>query len=347
MIGGKVYRLDHPNWIQIEITNRCNLSCTMCPRNYLKIDFIDMSFEVYQTVVDKLQPNSQVALVGLGEPMMHRHLFDMIDYAKQKGHRVSTTTNGYLMNEKARHEILNSGLDYLRISVDEAKLEDGQDPLNHPYNAKVLENVAKLITLRGSATVPHIMFNVVVSKQNYEIVPTIIRWAQELHVDAVNLIKLAKSGFGVERLTLAEETHLFETYHQLGRELGVEITSNYLTKDNPPPICPFFASFLYVNVHGQATPCCHLAESAFAVGNLLETSLDEIWHGEGLRKFWQKDSQTICQGCHLMLWENEGQPRWTQHPELIFASEPVSSQNGSSPPAKVPLAGLINKVLKR
>jgi radical SAM protein with 4Fe4S-binding SPASM domain len=316
-----MFRMERPNWIQIEVTNRCNLSCTMCPRNYLNIDIVDMHFDVYKAVIQKLHPGGLVSLVGLGEPLMHRRIFDMVRYAKDHDHEVSITTNGFLLNQHARREIVDTKLDYLRISVDEAS--PGEQPqLNHPYNAKVFDNVRELLKLRENGSQPHIMFNVVVSRLNTQIVPDIIHRGHELDIDAVNLIKLAKSGHGLERLTLYEEERLFKLYHQLGDELGLEIRSTYVTKDDLPPICPFFANFLYVNVHGQATPCCHLGESAFAVGNLLEDPADEIWNGEAMRKFWQKDSKTLCQDCHLMLWKNEGEPIWSQNPELIFADEP-------------------------
>ena len=43
-----------PRQVQIEITNRCNMDCPMCPREDLNIELEHMDWSKFVTVVDKL-----------------------------------------------------------------------------------------------------------------------------------------------------------------------------------------------------------------------------------------------------------------------------------------------------
>ena len=83
-----------PRYVQIEVTNRCNLDCHMCPREDLNIELEHMDWDKFTTVVDKLQDHEDITLTGWGEPFLHPRIFDMIAYCKEKGHKVMITSNG-------------------------------------------------------------------------------------------------------------------------------------------------------------------------------------------------------------------------------------------------------------
>ena len=88
-----------PRQVQIEITNRCNMDCPMCPREVLDIELEHMDWDKFITVVDKLTERESITLTGWGEPFLHPRIFDMIAYCKERGHRVMITSNGLFSNE--------------------------------------------------------------------------------------------------------------------------------------------------------------------------------------------------------------------------------------------------------
>ena len=45
-------RLDFPNRVTIELTNRCNVSCTFCHRQVVQMELGDMSYELYNKIID-------------------------------------------------------------------------------------------------------------------------------------------------------------------------------------------------------------------------------------------------------------------------------------------------------
>ena len=42
-----------PRQVQIEITNRCNMDCPMCPREVLEIELEHMDWDKFVAVVDQ------------------------------------------------------------------------------------------------------------------------------------------------------------------------------------------------------------------------------------------------------------------------------------------------------
>jgi len=53
-----------PRQVQIEITNRCNLDCHMCPREDLEIELEHMDWDKFVGVVDRLHDKEEITLTG-------------------------------------------------------------------------------------------------------------------------------------------------------------------------------------------------------------------------------------------------------------------------------------------
>src|SRR3954470_19328708 len=96
-------RTDLPREVQLEVTNRCNLDCDMCPRlTLLKVPEVDMSRETFDAVLGRLDAPESITLTGWGEPLMHPQLFDFVAEINRRfeGCDVSITTNGHLLTER-------------------------------------------------------------------------------------------------------------------------------------------------------------------------------------------------------------------------------------------------------
>ena len=75
-----------PVCLYLEVTNRCNLLCETCPRTFEALEPpADMSMELFRRIVDQVPNVARVVLHGVGEPMLVKHLPDMIRYLKQPG----------------------------------------------------------------------------------------------------------------------------------------------------------------------------------------------------------------------------------------------------------------------
>ncbi|WP_277401897.1 radical SAM protein [Variovorax sp. RKNM96] len=80
---------------QIEITTRCNFSCSYCAGR--SMDQQDMDWETFKAIVDGLSPQHQhctVSLQGEGEPSLHPLFWCMADYVTTSGHTPYSILNG-------------------------------------------------------------------------------------------------------------------------------------------------------------------------------------------------------------------------------------------------------------
>ena len=82
--------------IYLEITNNCNLSCDFCIKNSRPNKF--MSFNEFKIILDKIGNHTKYLYFHiLGEPLLHPHINEFINYANKK-YKINITTNGYLID---------------------------------------------------------------------------------------------------------------------------------------------------------------------------------------------------------------------------------------------------------
>lgn len=111
----------YPKNLMIELTNACNLRCTMCYNRLMKRKKGFMDKETYKLVLENAKEIG-IEMIGLyttGESLLHPQIFDYIKQAKDMGFRyVYLTTNGNLLNEEKIKKIFESGLDSIKFSID-------------------------------------------------------------------------------------------------------------------------------------------------------------------------------------------------------------------------------------
>lgn len=311
IVGRTFYIIpQRPERIQIEITNRCNYTCGMCPRDSFNLPENDISFGLFQEIIDKLESPYNITLAGWGEPLLHPALVDMIIYTKGKGHKVGVTTNGLLLSHFIDKFIQT--LDKLTISLDST--EGGNEAIDgHPSNKVVQRNIESLVKYRSCNTKPTITIQITMHEKR-QCLDT-IRFAGEVGADRVYLVRLnnplGNSGF--KRPSLEEELQIYQEAEGIARKYGLQVDNNYTALDSGflrflykqlRPImyrfdgyCPKPYDYLYINIDGNATPCCDLPR--YEVGNILKQSIDEIWHGENMHYF-REHQNDICGNCDVL-----------------------------------------------
>src|SRR5262245_19042743 len=147
-----------PDPVYIESTNHCNLRCIMCPTglgvSQRPKEYMEMG--LYRRIIDEIGPMVGAAVLhSWGEPLMHPHLCDMIDYAKRANVTVETSTNITLLNEARARRVLEAGLDTLYLAMDGGTRETYERVRVNSKWDKVLRNVDGLLELKqrlGAAT---------------------------------------------------------------------------------------------------------------------------------------------------------------------------------------------------
>lgn len=116
-----------PARVNFELTGRCNLSCTHCLRD--KTLRAELKPALFKKVLKELQDYGikRVSFTG-GEPLLHPHFQELVEYAARAGFEISFVTNGIL---------LPKFIGFLAAPAIKPQLErvcislDGPDPKTH------------------------------------------------------------------------------------------------------------------------------------------------------------------------------------------------------------------------
>ncbi len=120
----------HLRKLYIEPTTLCNLNCRTCIRNSWNEPLGHMSEASFDRIIEGLQafnPVPGVFFGGLGEPLHHPRIIDMVKRVKALGGCVELITNGTLLTYEMSKNLIQAGLDFLWLSLDGATPESFAD----------------------------------------------------------------------------------------------------------------------------------------------------------------------------------------------------------------------------
>jgi tungsten cofactor oxidoreducase radical SAM maturase len=119
-------RLPDLRKLYLEPTTHCNLCCHTCIRNVWQDPEAHMALEVFEQLIEQTAafPELQrVVFSGLGEPLTHPHILDMVRAVRERGLAVTLGTNGLLLDRAISRELVELGVDRLVISLDGVRPE--------------------------------------------------------------------------------------------------------------------------------------------------------------------------------------------------------------------------------
>jgi tungsten cofactor oxidoreducase radical SAM maturase len=163
-------RLPDLRKLYVEPTTACNLNCRTCIRNVWQDPQEHMDLGTFVQLLQQTQefPNlRRVVFSGLGEPLTHPHILDMVRLTRQRGLEVTIGSNGLLLDRRLSRELVALGVDRLVVSLDGVEPETYASVRGELPN-QVLENIRGLNEAKkelGSQT-PALGIEYVVLKSN-------------------------------------------------------------------------------------------------------------------------------------------------------------------------------------
>jgi len=176
--------------VYVEPTTACNLNCPICIRHSWDEPGGTMAMATYRRLVEGLReaPALQtVAFWGLGEPLLHPHIAEMVALAGELGARTELITNGLLLDQEMAEGLVQAGLDTLVISVDGASPEAHVGIRAEADLRLVQQNVGHLLALRrmNPRGTPEIGLEFVATRRNLSELPNLRRLAHSLEASFV------------------------------------------------------------------------------------------------------------------------------------------------------------------
>jgi MoaA/NifB/PqqE/SkfB family radical SAM enzyme len=303
-----------PVCLYLEVTNRCNLLCTTCPRTYAELEPpADMSWQLFTRIVDQVPNLSRAVLHGVGEPMLVKDLPRMVRYLKDRGAYVLFNTNGTVLNERNGRALIAAGLDELRVSLDASTPESYIKVRGKDYFRRILKNVKAFRAMqeREGHAKPRVSAWLTGLKETIDELPAFVRVASEIGVKEVYLQRLVffdRDAVGLARPDQAlfermdrDEAQALDAAEALAKSLGLTFSASgaasepglSLAKkrdDSPWSLCRRPWTVMYFTANGRALPCCiapfsqHGYEN-YTLGDATQETLREIWNGPRYQSF--------------------------------------------------------------
>lgn len=223
-----------PEKIYVEITTRCNLHCRMCVKYAAGSTIVDedMPLTVFENLTPALIRAKSLILNGIGEPLLHPDLAEIIRLARASmppDATIGFQTNGFLMDEEKSLELVAAGLNTVCLSLDsleENPFRDGEHSV-----AAVSRAVKHLAAARHRlAAGLRIGLEMVLTRENIRNLPQFIKWAGDNGADffiATHLLHYDRSteGSGLFNPNPPEAIQLFNSYKEQAAALGMDLTN--------------------------------------------------------------------------------------------------------------------------
>jgi MoaA/NifB/PqqE/SkfB family radical SAM enzyme len=247
----------------------------------------------------------------VGEPLMVRELPRMIRHLDGRGVHVLFNTNGTLLDERRGRELIESGLDELRISLDAAEPGAFQLVRGVDAFARIVDNVKAFTALQRQlhTDLPRLSLWLTGLKETLAQLPRFVELAHELGIGEVYLQRLVyfRDGQGLARPESAlfenldlEEQRILRRAEETARTLGIAFCASGAVEpglsvrkaggDQPWSLCRRPWTLMYFTATGRALPCCIAPFSmrgyqSFTLGDATQQTLREIWNGARYREF--------------------------------------------------------------
>ena len=308
-----------PTELQIEVTSRCNLRCSACLRTHEPLaEDADLTLADYRRITRDLPSLARVAFQLNGEPLLCADLFAMVRAAAAAGVHTVVNTNGTLLDERRRSEVLGSGLHELRVSLDGIKHSTVAAMTGADVLDRVTSNVRALCRERPAGHPLRVSLWMVATTETLPELPGLVRLAADVGADEVYVQRLVLTGRGV-----ADRAHsLHGRVDDRVREIVAEAeavaaeTGVALRASGRRPVLesltPGDASGCWrpwrsavVTAHGLVLPCCIssfvLRYDALRMGDLTTEPWPKIWNGERYRALrsglLSGERVPACRGC--------------------------------------------------
>ena len=309
-----------PTFLNIEPTTRCNFNCWYCIGRHMVQ--ADIEVDNFARMLDNYPSVKAIALVGEGEPLLHKGFFEMAHMARERGIRVLMISNGSAFSESVVRKICEAGIAYISISIDsidpatfaQSRI-DGELP-------RIWEGIERLRDYRDANgyRYPRISLKGTLFTHTEDQLVDIATEARRRGVDLfesfqpLNPKQSYVQIYPKEQLAqLAAVPAVSAKIHQQTEKARAILRNavDFCNEEGIPasgqgrpngmrPGCD--EEWLYSLLSGQVTPCCQVKDVLDPRWNLFERPVDEILADasyENMRfNLWNGLFPTYCKGCY-------------------------------------------------
>jgi pyrroloquinoline quinone biosynthesis protein E len=306
---GSVIALDgqgRPLWLVLELTYRCPLKCVWC-NNPLDFDrYGELTTEEWKDVLRQARAlgSLQLGFSG-GEPMLRDDVEELVEYATSLGYYTNLITSGVGLTAARLHALKRAGLKQIQLSLQSADRALTNELVGAKAHDLKMETAYRIKALGFP-----MVLNVPVVRQNIDQVERILKTAEDIGVDYLELANIQYYNWALlnrEALLPSREQILrAEAAVNAARaRLGKRMTIYFVIPDyyeGRPKACMNGWGTIHLTIapDGAALPCQEVRViQGLEFPTVREKPLAWIWNESPLfRKFrgddWMKEP---CRSC--------------------------------------------------
>ncbi len=293
--------------IYFNLTKTCNLACKFCYDNSVRQRTNNLPLKtIHQIAQDAVELGTKSIAMAGGEPTSRSDWREIATLFDNQGIETILVTNGTLINKETATFLQTLKKCTISISL------DGNEAIHDSLRG--LKGAHKQ-TIKGLQALSEVelpfQLSSVICRENFQEIPLLIKLAKNFNCP-INLIIFHPSGRGknIEKLRLKPSDILkLREYCHILRQQGINIhiglppllryTSEILPMSGA---CGWAGNLCGILANGDVSVCGAVGdEPALVAGNVLKTSLKEIWINSPLftklRSLKTKNLQGICGRC--------------------------------------------------
>jgi radical SAM protein with 4Fe4S-binding SPASM domain len=287
----------------IEISNICNLQCTFCPE--VEREKKILSIDQFRKILKQVLPYSeQICLHLMGEPLAHPEFEKILNICNEEKAVVHLTTNGTYLQKFGFETFLNSpSLRQINFSLHSYK-DNFPDKDIRPYLFDILQFSKQAIKEKPELYINYRLWNLPEATgrkdENQEIIDHICEYFQVPLNERVD-VRFKKSKNIAGRVYFHFDTRF-------------DWPSMLDPLRDKRGFCHALSQQIGIHADGTVVPCCLDKEANITLGNVLESSFEEILNSPRLQKMregFQKHLlvEELCQKCtFIKRFDNKAAP---------------------------------------
>jgi radical SAM protein with 4Fe4S-binding SPASM domain len=301
--------------VELDITNRCNLRCTMCLHShplYYRRRRHDLASDVFRRIAESIFPVTRSLSLSYGaESLLHPGFPQFVKVsAEYCVPRIGVNTNGLCLTESMVEAMVEHGLHHLGVSLDAATPETYDGIRIGGDFRKVMDNLRMVRRVRertGSPT-PQVALLFVLMRSNVRELPAFVELANDVgaasivavHMSPYRLLDNADQAATFDKALCNQMVHEARTRAE-GYGITLVAPSDFADEGDAPTHdlrataerfdlataegwerdapCPFPWHFMAIDMQGDMVPCGWWYDQD-PMGNV---------HRDGILAVWRSD----------------------------------------------------------
>jgi MoaA/NifB/PqqE/SkfB family radical SAM enzyme len=285
----------------ILVTRRCNLKCSFCvippPVPPAKPNDYEADVPAIQRIMEHplFKNGLYYALTG-GEPLLNKHIMDIVRFIRRKGHLVGISTNGMFLKEHLK-DLAATGISQVNISLYDA---------NRGAVANILPEARKALQCRLSKVLLRSEI-----EDHPEKIEDAIRFSMETGLKSIYFMPCMPHGGSADEVIFDDDVHYAELVRRCSEKFKechiywpTPLKRTLTRKDRR---CRMLWQYAQADALGNLALCCNYpTDGSGNHGNLFRDDIEKILNSvekTAMRKVLLSESDAVpqmCRSCPVM-----------------------------------------------